>query len=205
MSASNAALGKPANVPAAGPHLLAPTAARSALPSEGVVGRVEHGVTRVRLAPMSQADFGRFLVEHAEEYARQKTRAGLWREDEALARSRSELAWLAAGDRASHRFLVAFDEATGERVADVWVGPGPEPAEGVLYLYQVTVREDARGRGLGAATLAAIEAMLRREGVRALRLNVFCWNEAAIRMYERAGYVVEEGDDVAQRMCKRLA
>jgi RimJ/RimL family protein N-acetyltransferase len=48
-----------------------------------------------------------------------------------------------------------------------------------------------RRRGIGLALLEAAEAWARRSGVRKLELHVFPHNDAAIRLYEKAGYVRE--------------
>jgi RimJ/RimL family protein N-acetyltransferase len=48
-----------------------------------------------------------------------------------------------------------------------------------------------RRRGIGLALLAAAEQWARESQVRKLELHVFPHNEAAIRLYEKAGYVRE--------------
>ena len=48
-----------------------------------------------------------------------------------------------------------------------------------------------RRRGIGTALLDAAVDWARRAGVHKLELHVFPWNEAAIRLYERFGFVQE--------------
>lgn len=55
-------------------------------------------------------------------------------------------------------------------------------------LYSIATTPAARGRGVGAALLAAAEQAVRARGGRALRLEVRVDNAAAMRLYERAGY-----------------
>ena len=50
------------------------------------------------------------------------------------------------------------------------------------------VREAFRGRGAGTVSLAFVEELCRTEGIRALHLEVDRGNEAARRLYHRAGY-----------------
>lgn len=79
-------------------------------------------------------------------------------------------------------------------------------------LYSLAVRADCRGTGLGAALLAAVEAVARQRGCDALRLEVRIDNAAAIALYERHGYrrtgcvpgFYEDGAD-AWRYSKPLA
>ena len=58
----------------------------------------------------------------------------------------------------------------------------------VARLYSIAVDPSARGRGLGAALLAAAEAGARRRGADRLRLEVRQDNPRAIGLYEARGY-----------------
>ena len=55
-------------------------------------------------------------------------------------------------------------------------------------LYSIAVAHGARGRGVGAALLAAAEREARGRGCASLRLEVRTDNAAAIALYERRGY-----------------
>ncbi len=59
----------------------------------------------------------------------------------------------------------------------------------VGHLASIAVAPDAAGRGLGRALLSAAEAGARARGCDRLRLEVRADNEAARRLYDRAGYV----------------
>jgi [ribosomal protein S18]-alanine N-acetyltransferase len=59
----------------------------------------------------------------------------------------------------------------------------------VARLYSLATQPEARGRGLGAALLAAAANESRRRDCRALRLEVRTDNIAAISLYERCGFV----------------
>ncbi len=48
-----------------------------------------------------------------------------------------------------------------------------------------------RRRGIGSALLDAAVEWAREAGVRKLELHVFPWNDAAIKLYERYGFVKE--------------
>jgi len=57
------------------------------------------------------------------------------------------------------------------------------------FIDDLFVRPAARGRGAGAALLAAAQADAERRGVRALHVEVGPENAIARRVYSRAGYV----------------
>lgn len=58
----------------------------------------------------------------------------------------------------------------------------------IARLYSIAVSDAARGRGLGALLLAAMEREAKRRGAKRMRLEVRQDNDAAIRLYERRGY-----------------
>jgi RimJ/RimL family protein N-acetyltransferase len=63
------------------------------------------------------------------------------------------------------------------------------PNEGVAAVGNVYTRRDCRGRGLAAAAASAVVDELLRLGIRTIGLNVVQDNHAAIRIYERLGFV----------------
>ena len=56
------------------------------------------------------------------------------------------------------------------------------------HLYDLYVRADARGRGVGGELIAALADRLRRRGVTHLSLDVALSNHSARRLYERLGF-----------------
>jgi GNAT superfamily N-acetyltransferase len=58
----------------------------------------------------------------------------------------------------------------------------------LVNLFQVWVAPEARGHGVAAALLDAAIAWARARGARAMGLGVVCGNNAARRLYERAGF-----------------
>jgi ribosomal protein S18 acetylase RimI-like enzyme len=66
----------------------------------------------------------------------------------------------------------------------------PENAH-VIQVQGLAVHPDARRRGVAAGLLDAAEETLRERGTRKLTLRVLSTNEAAIRLYERHGFVRE--------------
>jgi ribosomal protein S18 acetylase RimI-like enzyme len=63
------------------------------------------------------------------------------------------------------------------------------PAEGVGAIGNIYTRRDRRGRGLATRLTAAVVTELLRLNVRTIALNVNQANAAAIRVYERLGFV----------------
>jgi len=80
--------------------------------------------------------------------------------------------------------LVARDD-DGSALGMVALVEGPEYGE----LKRMYVHDRARGRGIGAALLEAVETLARRLGIRVLRLETGEPQVAAIALYSRAGYL----------------
>jgi GNAT superfamily N-acetyltransferase len=61
-----------------------------------------------------------------------------------------------------------------------WAGPG-------LYLEDVFVRSQFRGKGIGMAMLSAVARIALQENCCAMRWEVLDWNENAIALYKSLG------------------
>jgi ribosomal protein S18 acetylase RimI-like enzyme len=62
------------------------------------------------------------------------------------------------------------------------------PEESVCAIGNVYVRQDRRGRGLGAVVTSAVAAAALADGLRTVALNVSQGNPVALRVYERLGF-----------------
>jgi ribosomal protein S18 acetylase RimI-like enzyme len=160
----------------------------------------------IALIPLTEEEREAFFIEEVAGYAEQQIRDAGWPRDGALERAREELTPVlqrdyAEGVERGDRLWSAVDR-TGRSVGWLWV----TPLDGeVSFLEQITVAEAARRRGYGSAMLAALEALLAREGIEELRLNTFRANKPGRALYARAGYE-QTGED--ERRCylrKRLA
>src|SRR5690349_13389899 len=81
--------------------------------------------------------------------------------------------------------LIAEDE--GEAVGYGLASVVPQtPIRG--HLYDVYVRPDVRGRGVGRELIAAVAEHLKARGVTHLSLDVALTNDSARRLYERLGF-----------------
>jgi GNAT superfamily N-acetyltransferase len=56
-----------------------------------------------------------------------------------------------------------------------------------LFLEDVYVREQFRGKGIGKALMGAVAAIAVREGLGAMRWEVLDWNQPAIDFYKKLG------------------
>jgi RimJ/RimL family protein N-acetyltransferase len=85
-------------------------------------------------------------------------------------------------------FVAETDDGVVGRLS---VARDPHPASRHVADLGLMVAAGARRRGIGFALLTEAAAWARRVGVRKLELHVFPYNESAIRLYERFGFVRE--------------
>jgi RimJ/RimL family protein N-acetyltransferase len=68
----------------------------------------------------------------------------------------------------------------------------PHQTRAIIYIYEVHVGENFRGKGLGKFMVFSIEAMADTSKVSKTMLTVFKSNENAIKAYTKLGYVVDD-------------
>jgi ribosomal protein S18 acetylase RimI-like enzyme len=84
--------------------------------------------------------------------------------------------------------LRVVDETEGV-VGTLWTGPQPGRA-GAAHVYDIEIKPEYRGRGFGRAAMLAAEVVALVDGATVLGLNVFGFNETALRLYKSLGYSV---------------
>ena len=96
-------------------------------------------------------------------------------------------------EQTNHLLLVAVDrgEVVGYAHAELQSGPATayKLANPQLHVHAIGVAASRRRRGAGSVLVAALRAEARERGVSELSLEVYAFNEAARRFYEREGFV----------------
>jgi len=124
----------------------------------------------------------RALAEEPEAFG--ETAAEAEARDEAEYRARARAG--SAGDRRAW-FLGELDDVA----SPVGLAMGRRRPPDDCMVFSVWVAEAARGRGVGRALVASVAGWARAWGARRLVLWVFRSNTAAIRFYERLGFIIE--------------
>lgn len=94
---------------------------------------------------------------------------------------------IAEAGAATTETVAGTDETPAAPLGLVYAKCDAEQA-GVVNLFQMWVAPEARGRGVAAALLQASIDWARSIGARQVRLGVVCGNDAAARLYRRAGF-----------------
>lgn len=106
---------------------------------------------------------------------------------EAVQRTGNDWAWILNLATRSGQDLPLVAEISGSAAGMAWAKVDASDP-GRIHLFQVWVAPEARGHGVAAALLDAAIAWARSRHARTMQLGVVCGNDAARRLYERAGF-----------------
>lgn len=142
----------------------------------------------VQFAPMTEEHYVKYLAKAVNYYADDKVKAGTWDEEEALEKSRDEFAALLPQGIHSKNHLLFSVENNGKPIGILWLYIIQHGTEKHAFIYDIELDEAERGKGLGKATMEALDEYAKREGIKKIMLHVFAHNHRAISLYEKCGY-----------------
>ena len=150
---------------------------------------------------MRADEFAAYRRQMPHDYAAEIARVSGRQPEEVLARCEREIdALLPDGMLTSgHRFFVAEDEETGGPVGRAWFAGREVRDRDVLWIHDIEVAKELRGRGLGREIMQLLESEARAGGHDRIELNVFGGNEAALRLYGSLGFA-----ETSRQMAKDL-
>ncbi|MBQ0961683.1 GNAT family N-acetyltransferase [Ideonella sp. 4Y11] len=141
------------------------------------------------LRPLSAAEFEAWLPQAIEAYARDKTAAGQWTPDEALARSREDHArLLPQGLATADHHLCAIVNSTGTAVGVLWFARQRLHGLDIAYVYHLEVDPPHRRQGHATGALRGLEQACASFGFHGMALHVFGHNGGARQLYARLGF-----------------
>jgi ribosomal protein S18 acetylase RimI-like enzyme len=145
-------------------------------------------MTRIKLEPMTQAQYSDFIEAIIPPYVAERAAADHVSAEVAERYARHQHArLLPEGLRTTgHRFLRIVSTDSDQSVGGVWFWIDVDNKQG--FLYNITVFPRHRRRGFASDALALVEEMARSAGCTTLGLNVFSSNDGAIALYRKLGF-----------------
>jgi ribosomal protein S18 acetylase RimI-like enzyme len=143
----------------------------------------------VKLLPISEEDFRRYLKSEILEYAKEKVKSGNWEEREAFDLSTKSFRNLLPGGRetSGHSIMSIVDSISKDKVGVLWV-EWNNKEHNASFIWDIIIYDNFRRKGYGSAALKQLEKMAVEKGSSGISLHVFGHNKAAISMYESLGY-----------------
>jgi ribosomal protein S18 acetylase RimI-like enzyme len=111
----------------------------------------------------------------------------------ALPRAAEPIEQAIAGPHTTILVAVTGERVIGQVGAEIVTAPDRMPLvpRRFALVHDLMVAPDARERGVGSALMKAIETWAGEQGVDAVELTVWSFNENAQRLYERLGYATQ--------------
>lgn len=109
------------------------------------------------------------------------------------------------------RFLIASHEDFGERIGFLSYRFDVEEGQAVMYVYELGVSRDVRGKRLAFALMKHAEDLCSKLSIGSIMLTVFLQNQAAMSLYrDKLKYVIDESspsqyglDDVGYEVLRK--
>ena len=142
-----------------------------------------------RLRPLSADEVATYVPHLRRAYAAELAEHHFLDADAAAARAeRSARDAFPDGVPAPGHWLFAVEDGEGTRVGNLWLGEPHDGEPDALWVYDIEIEPDHRGRGLGRDTMNLAEAEARRLGRSRIKLNVFARNAVARALYLSLGF-----------------
>lgn len=139
----------------------------------------------ITLDLMNSTEFQEYLNSAIKSYAESHVESGNWSEQESISKATEQYAQLLPdGEKTANNllFTIRFD---GQEVGMIWLALKPNNKG---FIYDIKIKEDYRGRGLGKQAMEDIEKVGREYGIKRIGLHVFAHNQTARGLYEKLGY-----------------
>lgn len=148
----------------------------------------------VRLVSMTEGEFQIYVKRSLESYAQEHVKAGNWDPSDALQKAEKELLQLLPDGVASksQHLLSIEDGDTGVKIGLIWFAEKLRASRPSAFIYDFLIYEEYRKKGYGRQTLTALEEKVKELGIETISLHVFGHNQAAIDLYQRAGYEITD-------------
>ena len=148
----------------------------------------------LHLDPMSETQFQAYLSTAVEDYAQVHIKAGDCAPEDALMLAQKDYQELLPdGLQSKNQFLFSIrDDALDQNaiVGMIWFAVKEGRTARSAFIYDLSIREDLRGKGYGRKAMEAVEEVVRGMGIARISLNVFGHNHAARALYEKIGYQI---------------
>jgi ribosomal protein S18 acetylase RimI-like enzyme len=161
---------------------------------------VTAGAPQVRLRAITGDEFSEFVKRVEAGYASDIEIHGGQTRDAALEKARADMAAALPKGLGTPGHAIFVVEADGVDVGRLWLAERTSGGRRTLFVYDVEIDGDSRGRGYGRTAMRLAEEEARTRGIDYLELNVFGGNDVARNLYRSLGYV-----ETSVQMRKRLA
>jgi ribosomal protein S18 acetylase RimI-like enzyme len=144
----------------------------------------------IELAPMTSAEFSRYMETAVADYADAHVKAGDCEPAEAYTLAKADYDSLLPDGiaTAGQHLYSARLPGQAEPVGMVWFELRERRGKKSAYIFDIQIASSHRGNGYGKTLLQRAEEAAAAMGAERMSLNVMGWNHAARTLYEKAGF-----------------
>ena len=142
----------------------------------------------VTLEPLSPKRLPKWLRRSTEEYASDLISLGRSPAEAHRLATRSLGESFPGGQPASGHYVFDVHDGPGRPVGYLWIGRAQGEDDSAWWVWDFSINEEERGKGLGRETMLLAEQFAKSHGARTLGLSVFGFNTVARRLYETLDY-----------------
>jgi ribosomal protein S18 acetylase RimI-like enzyme len=141
------------------------------------------------LRPMTAAEFEAWVTTARESYAQEVAVSMRLQERQAIIKANSDYKELLPHGLATpNHELCMIEDEHGEVVGHVWFAEERLETRDRLFIYDIEIVEDERGRGFGRDAMQLVQAEAERRGLGRVELNVWPANHVARALYRSLGF-----------------
>lgn len=140
----------------------------------------------MKLTPITTDDLAAYREQTITLFASETIASDGVSEEEA--RRVAEAAWARANPEGGGDHVIGRLEADGVPVGVMWFAVRPQWGRSIVWLYDILIDAEHRGKGLGRQAMALLEEEARQRGVETIGLHVFGHNTVARGLYESLGF-----------------
>lgn len=138
---------------------------------------------------MAADEFKVWKIESQANYAKEKEKAGLSKEEAEAVAEKSFRELLPSEEKSEGQFLFSIIESSsGKVVGTLWWGLQKQSKDPLPWIYDIMLSEASRGKGYGRAAMEAAQASVKENGYSRLGLHVFGHNQVARKLYESMNF-----------------
>lgn len=138
--------------------------------------------------PLRADEYDAWYRHVTDAYAEDIASNGLVEREAARRKAERDMATLLPDGLETANQSILVLEADGVALGRLWIGPREIDGRTVLYIWDVEIDAEHRGRGYGRQAMRLAEETARARGLTRIELNVFGGNHVARSLYRSLGY-----------------
>mgnify|MGYP000058909124 CR=1 FL=1 len=140
------------------------------------------------LIPMVEADYPAWRDHGIKAFATDKAQSGYTPENALKLSEESYTSGLPAGLNTPDNYIFTIMNSSKQPVGSLWFAVKEHYGKKTAFIYDIEINLAERGKGLGKATMLALEAEVKKLGINKIGLHVFAFNKTAHALYASLGY-----------------